>query len=362
MLKTIKIIIYEIFYNGYKPGDDDEKSRKIFLCNCLMVIGITNLVFFAILHFLNHKYYNAAFFAIIGVISFSIFFYLHFSGNVDIVSYTLLSLMAVLLLYLLITGGHDNTGPIWYFIFPPLVLYLLGDKKGTIFFAILMLISLGLYLLPDGIIAKAAYKRAFITRSTYILIVTFLMTLLYEFKRKRNISKLEDMTHELSELANTDVLTGLANRRYMKRRLEYEYKKAAWQNNKCILLMCDIDYFKSINDTHGHDCGDRVLKVVSDTFKETLRKHDIVSRWGGEEFLLLLPGTELYGGKKIAEKLCKIIEQKTIYYVPENIKVTISIGISVLNSIMSPEIALIEADKNLYKAKESGRNRVVSTI
>ena len=121
------------------------------------------------------------------------------------------------------------------------------------------------------------------------------------------------------------------------------------------LLMLDIDYFKNVNDTYGHDVGDYVLKELCSTIKNMIRKTDIFGRWGGEEFLLILPNTNKDEAISIATKIRNIIENHKFDYIPQ---VTISIGVSVYNEKSRKEIFLKKVDDALYKAKSSGRNCV----
>ena len=121
------------------------------------------------------------------------------------------------------------------------------------------------------------------------------------------------------------------------------------------LLMLDIDHFKNVNDTYGHDMGDFVLKELCSAIKNMIRKTDIFGRWGGEEFLLILPNTNKDEAISIATKIRNIIENHKFDYIPQ---VTISIGVSVYNEKSRKEIFLKKVDDALYKAKSSGRNCV----
>ncbi|SDC47785.1 MULTISPECIES: GGDEF domain-containing protein [unclassified Candidatus Frackibacter] len=123
--------------------------------------------------------------------------------------------------------------------------------------------------------------------------------------------------------------------------------------------MYDLDHFKDVNDTYGHNCGDLVLKEVSQTVKDEVRQNDIVGRLGGEEFLLILPNTDGQNAIKVAEKCRKAIEEMKINYKENKIKITASFGVTeVSNSIDTTDELLNIVDKNMYEAKSSGRNKV----
>ncbi len=171
---------------------------------------------------------------------------------------------------------------------------------------------------------------------------------------------------EVLEYATLDALTGYNNRHQFEKRLKETVASAKRQNQPLCCIMSDIDFFKKVNDTYGHAVGDCVLKNVAKTIKKELREEDIASRYGGEEFIFLLPHTKLEEAKIVAERLRQSVEKKKInieeYKIKDvkEISVTVSIGVSEFKkSDKEPEILYKNADNALYKAKETGRNRVV---
>jgi len=153
-------------------------------------------------------------------------------------------------------------------------------------------------------------------------------------------------------------LDGLSN--LLNRRTWYEVCKRHWDNHKGIsFIMLDIDHFKRVNDTYGHDCGDRVIEAVSRVLLDETREQDVVGRLGGEEFGVVLPQTNLDEAKTIAERIRKTIEENSIDYNGEMIRVTVSIGIIENSEHISDFTNLVTlGDKNLYTAKEQGRNQI----
>lgn len=170
--------------------------------------------------------------------------------------------------------------------------------------------------------------------------------------------KLKILNKKLKKLYLTDKLTGLYNRFKIDKEL-FSQKDNIDRNDSysCGLILIDIDYFKSINDTLGHLVGDCILKDISKLLKNNLRKTDIIGRWGGEEFLIILPFTSKDIAKKIAENLRALIEENNFSY-KMNRKITISIGVTEFSKSKSVEDTLLLVDNLLYKAKENGRNRV----
>ena len=186
---------------------------------------------------------------------------------------------------------------------------------------------------------------------------TFLFLALIGYHYSRNTARAE---HMLQRIATTDTLTGLSNRRDFTDRFDMETARFSRNNRPFSLIMGDIDLFKKINDTLGHDCGDYVIKTVATILKESLRQQDVVGRWGGEEFIIMLPETTLFAGDKTAEKLRRSIESHQFSYHDEDIHITMSFGVSVFDRPLPLKDLVLAADQCLYYAKESGRNRVVS--
>ena len=170
--------------------------------------------------------------------------------------------------------------------------------------------------------------------------------------------KLKILNKKLNELYLTDKLTGLYNRFKIDKELSSQKDNIDRNDSySCGLILIDIDYFKSINDTLGHLVGDCILKDISKLLKNNLRKTDIIGRWGGEEFLIILPFTSKDIAKKVAENLRVLIEEHNFSY-NMNRKITISIGVTEFSKSKSVEDTLLLVDNLLYKAKENGRNRV----
>ncbi|MBX7150433.1 diguanylate cyclase [bacterium] len=167
---------------------------------------------------------------------------------------------------------------------------------------------------------------------------------------------LEIANTKLKELALTDALTGVANRRRFNESLADEFKITRRTGHEFCVIMFDIDHFKRINDTFGHDQGDIVLKEFAKIAQNAFRESDLVARWGGEEFIILLRHTLLQDTIRLAEELRLSFESHQFELVG---KVTASFGIAKYESNDTPDTLRERADKMLYKAKEGGRNRIV---
>jgi diguanylate cyclase len=163
---------------------------------------------------------------------------------------------------------------------------------------------------------------------------------------------------ELEKLSRTDGLTGLYNRSAWEELLSSEYKRCERSGAKAVLVMFDIDHFKKVNDTYGHQAGDDVIRVVADLMRHIKREPDIAGRYGGEEFGVVLPDTSIEGGLSFAERLRSAIEAHTVQYGNEAIRFTISLGLAEINCTPGGYTEwLARSDKALYCSKEGGRNR-----
>ncbi len=174
-------------------------------------------------------------------------------------------------------------------------------------------------------------------------------------------SQLQITLDELATMSRIDGLTQIYNRRHWQESLEQEYAKARRHDKKLSLIMLDLDYFKLLNDNYGHQCGDMVLTEVSALIGDLLRVEDIFGRYGGEEFAIVLPETNLSGAKELAERICRKVATTKLHYNDELLEVTISLGVAQLSGNESSYEAIItHADSALYQAKAQGRNQVCS--
>jgi diguanylate cyclase (GGDEF)-like protein len=159
-----------------------------------------------------------------------------------------------------------------------------------------------------------------------------------------------------------DSLTGLYNHARTKEQLELEIQKAKRRGSEVIFAMIDVDYFKKVNDTYGHPIGDRVLKNLARLLVQSLRKSDIVGRYGGEEFAIILPDTSLEKGQQVMERLRQSFSELYHHAEGQEFNCTFSCGIAAYPEHDNSYNLNIEADAALYKAKHQGRNRVVSSL
>jgi diguanylate cyclase (GGDEF)-like protein len=172
--------------------------------------------------------------------------------------------------------------------------------------------------------------------------------------------ELKAKAEELELASRTDALTGLYNRRHAIEKIEEERIRFQRNARPFSIVICDIDLFKKVNDVYGHDCGDSVLKSLAGLLGRHIRKQDCLARWGGEEFLLLLPETNAAGAAVLAEKLRKRVEEFEFTYAGLKLPITMTFGVAEYLSEYGVDACIVGADSALYKGKNSGRNCVVT--
>jgi len=166
---------------------------------------------------------------------------------------------------------------------------------------------------------------------------------------------------KLDVVAREDPLTHLSNRRDMIDKIRLEKNRLERSGKPFVLVMTDIDDFKKFNDNYGHDCGDFILVSISRLIRTQIRKQDWVSRWGGEEFLLLLPETDLEGGRVVSEKIREKVSSTPLQFKGNSLSLTMTFGVSLFNQGMKIDDCLKKADQALYRGKRKGKNRVIVT-
>ena len=268
--------------------------------------------------------------------------------------------LAGLMLYLVITGGVANTGPLWIYVLPPVAMFFAGVVYGVITVAVFITLCSYILFAADGWFVVAQYTTEFKLRLLYSFATVTFLSAYYEHSRQTSFNIVKDLSDKFEKQAQQDMLTRLPNRRGIQQFIEFESARARRQKKPLTLILCDIDRFKRVNDQYGHDGGDVVLKHVSDLFKASIREQDGVARWGGEEFLFVLPDTDESNAVVLAEKVRETLATSPVELQQKKVVITASFGVAQIDFEQGLDKALTLADKALYKAKEKGRNKVLS--
>ncbi|MCW9014824.1 MAG: GGDEF domain-containing protein [Gammaproteobacteria bacterium] len=347
-----------IAFSGLQDARDIEAQRLVLLTNLYCVVGVFFLGFFSFRSLISDRWELGLVLAGCGLLAFGNILYLRFSGNYQRAGDAVVVAVSALCFYLLATGGVENTGPLWSYTLPPLVLFIYGLSKGGLVLAGFMLASLGLMHIPDNGLLIADYSFSFKTRYSSTFLVVCFISSICEYARFHSYGVLKKLQQRVQREAHTDELTGLSNRRYMYEQINRELRKIQRYDRPYSLMLCDLDHFKAINDEYGHPCGDKVLMDVALRMENSLRGEDTVARWGGEEFLILLPETEEEEAVLAAEKLLKAVSDSPIHCGHQSLSVTMSIGVAQIHMECAIETILRKVDDAMYEAKRNGRNRI----
>lgn len=228
---------------------------------------------------------------------------------------------------------------------------------GSVLFPVVILIRSPEYHYPYFFIPL--FSLSYMFRNSFVLLTVY-TAVMHRFKvdLRAEMERKEELLKEVEQLAVTDALTGLFNRRGFEQFMEYEFKQSRREESVFSVSLGDIDLFKTVNDTWGHDCGDYVIQTVAQTIRRSVREQDCLARWGGEEFILMLKG-RIKDTAAVIDRIRKEIESTDFRYNGETFRVTVSFGIAEMSGgDEGYEKSVIQADRMLYRAKEQGRNRV----
>lgn len=288
----------------------------------------------------------------------------YYTGKPDYTAKSLLRVMALSLMAMLLTLFFV------YFETKRVSLHQVSDGLTISVFGVSLMATRGLrdwalqFLLPILLFVTAAWflRMPLMDLGPYLFApLVMMMAGLTVSEALRRMSMQQFIANrKLEELATTDQLTGLLNRRAMGDILDRELSRASRNGQPFALVLGDLDLFKRVNDTWGHDIGDEVLVETARRLGSQMRTQDALCRWGGEELLILLPETDLDGAMKAAEKLRNVIGESPVGTSAHNIPQTISLGVACWHAGEDVDQVIQRADKGLYRAKEEGRNRVAT--
>jgi diguanylate cyclase (GGDEF)-like protein len=364
-MSPLKTALADYLKIGNDASFDNDTNQQLFVSNLFSFIGytVTGVLAISALVRGNHEL------AIWLFISSCVFFFCHhvhrfrkLGDTIKISTRIIFVMLMSLMFFLVYSGGHAQTGPLWMYIVPPVAFFFSGLKRGLLnilFF--ISVVSLMLFA-PNEMFVDTSYSIEFKTRLIYSFITVTLLFGFYEFSREKSYKFIQELSDKFEQQAMHDPLTKLPNRRGMREYLDHEYKRSRRSNSPLSVLIVDIDYFKTINDEFLHDGGDFVLEDLSRLFVSLVRNQDRVARWGGEEFLFLLPETNEKDAFTLAEKIRLEVEKHDMKFAGSRISVTISIGLNEITPGMNVDQAINLADRYLYEAKNAGRNQTRSAL
>ncbi len=337
-----------------------EKQRRAFTFFTMIIIAVLLITVLVVLNYKDYDPILSVVMILADITLLSCAAYFIKTNKLTTVALIVMSIICLLCLALAYTGGKENTALYWLMFYPIVAFSTLGFRLGFVVVSILLLLTSTLLFGPD--VGQVDYKHAEKIRFTFAFVLVFLFTLIGEFFRNKSHLAIAQMTLLQKQDAHTDQLTGLANRRFVTNHFLPLAKSRPEQYLPMGVLLVDLDHFKTINDTYGHGVGDQVLIEFSKILENQLRSSDIKVRYGGEEFMIILPQLGLIAAHKVAEKLCHYVQHHPVIFTEQTIDITCSIGVAQVNTIQEFNEAVKMADDHLYEAKDSGRNRVVSSF
>lgn len=290
---------------------------------------------------------------LVAIFALALVFVIPRSHNIQVWSFLYLLVLFSMLVVALLTPNLSDKVFVWFYLIPVLAHFVHGRKLGLVLSLAYLAVAWTLY-----------YHRYYddpelleLVGLTNVVACSLVLTggvYAYESSRER-------AEEQLHQSASTDSLTGLPNRKHVRELLDYTLEQCARTGSGFSLLGMDLDHFKSVNDRYGHDVGDQVLQQVAAVMKQHLRQADAPGRWGGEEFMVLLPGTDREGAARVAETLRHALAASPVSADREDLVITTSIGIAEFpEDGRTVRELLIAADNRLYEAKYQGRDRVVT--
>ncbi|WP_426360202.1 GGDEF domain-containing protein [Pseudocolwellia sp. HL-MZ19] len=356
-MNSLKSLFLAYLNAGAKKHNSDETNKKIFILHLFALIGT---LITAVASGFAYSNQNFQLCLILSIVSF--IFTLgpitqKYINNYTLSSSIILYQVYFLMFYLLCTGGANQTGPLWIFLTAPVTFFICGLKTGIFNLSVFIMVASSILLMPFESLAIAYYPLDFKLRLLSSFITVSALSALYEYARESSYRAMHDMSDKFEKLSKIDPLTQLSNRRDATHVIEYEQRRLIRNQTELSIIICDVDNFKRINDEYGHNIGDVVLVELAKIFKSCVRTQDTIARWGGEEFLFILPYTTSIQAGITAKKIHKAIKDKYPLSNEHTFDVTVSMGISTMVDDKNIQTAISEADKNLYKAKNSGKNK-----
>ncbi len=329
-----------------------ENQRKRLLVYSFANLGSLLLLIFAVVSFVHERYLVGKVLLCFVAVILTSGFLAHKMKQVQPVCIFLGVVLLALASYLVLTGAAEGTGAYWSYIPSMLMVLLVGPKLGVLYMALyLMIIIPGL---KGSFDAVYPYSEIASTRIIASAIGLYILILLSEWIRVGSYSAITNTSENFRHQANTDALTGLLNRHGIRSAMQ-----ARSFEQPAVVALIDLDRFKVINDTYGHDIGDQVLITLADVLQANTKGGDVVARWGGEEFLLILFGTNLHDAEKLIGKIKDRFGGHRFVSPSGNFSASFSAGLALLPRMAEFERSVKQADEHLYQAKEHGRNCVM---
>jgi diguanylate cyclase (GGDEF)-like protein len=272
------------------------------------------------------------------------------------------ALLAALLIgsfFYLLAGATDGSALMWCLTIIPVLVGTFGYRYSILILSSLFSVSVWLLYGTPEIISLPSYSDVSVVRFLSAYTVLSIFAVAMDVSHSSSLNKYKDLSLRVDQIAHQDQLTQLPNRHDMERRLEKKYQQYRLINQPFSILLADLDNFKFINDRYGHDVGDDVLHAIGLLLGEPLRGEDVVARWGGNEFMVLLPTANAEAAVNVAERLRAQAGKLTMEAQGDKLRISLSVGVASIDKCTGIDDLISTAENGLYQAKHMGRDMVV---
>lgn len=339
--------------------DPEERRRRMSAVFALLIIMIAVAVF-SVYHYYNGHYSMVKLDLLTFFISLLVLLYIRKREKAPI-GYWIIGVG-----YILVFGGTTIFGRtdisifLWAFLLPPIAFSIMGDKRGLVIAIAFFCTAIFLMTAPESVLNLAPYSFHMVVRFSIIYFMLTFIIYYYESSQQMLIRYIQQESNKFESASKHDLLTGLSNRRDILEKMEIERERHLRMGKPFTIILGDIDNFKNLNDTFGHDAGDYVLQTIGSILRNQARGIDCPSRWGGEEFLVMLLDTDVEGGQRVAERIRRKIENTNFKYKTTKLPITMTFGLSIYQGTDDNiDECIKRADKALYEGKNQGKNIVV---
>lgn len=346
---------------GSPPGIKPEERHRRIPAIFILFAGIATMTVFPVYHMFSGHYWIAT--ADIVALTGCIFALFRLSRSErGLVIYWMISIVFMGVCVITVAIGRKEISYfLWAFIPPSVFFSILGRRAGMTMSLFYFTVVLFLMTAPEAIMHSPPYSIFVLARYSVIYMLLTFMLYYYESSQQILLSHIRREKDKFEYASKRDPLTGLSNRRDLIDKIRKEQERQLRLKSAFTLILCDIDDFKALNDTHGHDAGDFVLQSVAQLLKDQVRGIDCPARWGGEEFLIMLIETDIESGKTVAERIRNKIRTAGLIYNGTPITVGMTFGVSQFHGTDDTIDSCIKrADKALYAGKHQGKNRVIA--
>lgn len=271
----------------------------------------------------------------------------------------LLALLLISSFFYLLTATSDSSAMMWCLTIIPVLVGTFGYRYSILILSSVFAATLWLLYATPQIVSLPSYSDNNLVHFLSAYIVLSLFAVAMDISHSRSLNKYKDLSLRVDQIAHQDQLTQLPNRHDMERRLEKKYQQYRLINQPFSVLLADLDNFKFINDRYGHDVGDDVLHAIGILLSEPLRGEDVVARWGGNEFMVLLPTANADAAVNIAERLRSQAGKLTMEAQGDKLRISLSVGVASIDKCTGIDDLISTAENGLYQAKHMGRDMVV---